>query len=170
MQKIAGFTLIEFLIAMVLTAIFLALAVPSYYSTIQNNKVVSVVNEMSAGVHLARMESIRRGVRVIVCAANSSLTGCGSAAQWTQGWLIFIDPNNNNNIDTQADIIRIHEALPTNVAITANNALVSFDSSGFLTSGAFTMTVNAPGCRGDNVRIINISASGRLSLSRGLCS
>ncbi|MGQ3887446.1 GspH/FimT family pseudopilin [Legionella sp. CNM-1927-20] len=170
MRKIVGFTLLEFLIAIALAAVFLALAVPGYYSTIQNNKVVSVVNEISAAVHLARMEAIRRGVRVIVCAANSSLTACGSSAQWTQGWLVFIDANNNNGVDSSADIIRVHEALQTNLSITANSALISFDGSGFLTSGAFTMTVNAPGCRGDNVRIINITASGRLSLTRGLCS
>ena len=170
-KKKTGFTLTEFMVTLAIAAIFLALAVPGYYSTIQNNRVVSAVNEISAFMHFARTEAIRRGVRVSVCAAaNTSLTSCGSATQWRQGWLVFVDANNNNAIDSTADIIRVHEALPANMAVTANNFLVSYDGSGFITSGAFNMTVNATGCTGNNVRIINILASGRLGITRGACS
>lgn len=170
MKKHSGFTLTEFVIAMTLAAIFLSLAVPGYYSTIQNNKVVSAVNEVSAAMHLARAEAIRRGIRVSVCAANSGLTACGSAAQWTQGWLVFIDPDNNNAVNSTSDIIRSHEALSSSLSVSANGAVVSYDSSGFITTGAFSMTMNATGCTGYNVRILAISASGRLSITRGLCS
>ncbi|MFC3909657.1 GspH/FimT family pseudopilin [Legionella dresdenensis] len=171
MSKHRGFTLAEFMITLAIAAIFIALAIPGYYSLIQNNKAVSAVNKLSASLNYARMEAIKRGVRISVCAAaNSSLTSCGNANQWSQGWIVFIDTDNDNVVDGNSDLVKVNEALPTGATITTAAGIVSYDSSGFVSSGATTMTVRAAGCTGNNARQLAIAASGRVSISNVACN
>ena len=166
-----GFTLTEFIITLALAGIFITLAVPGYYSLIQNNKVVSMINNLSAGLSYARMESIKRGVRVSVCsAANSSLTSCGTAAQWLQGWIVFLDADNNNLVDSSNNLVKINAALPAGTIITASSSIISYDGSGFITTGPFTMNISATGCTGKNARILSVSTTGRMSIQKVNCT
>ncbi|KTC96594.1 type IV pre-pilin [Legionella erythra] len=166
----AGFTLTEFMVTLAVAGIFMAVGVPAYYSLIQNNKAVGMANKLSASFSYARMEAIKRGIRVSVCpAANAGLNACGTAAQWAQGWIVFLDANNNNTIDSAADIVKIQEALPTGTAVNANQGIVSYDSSGFVTSGALNMTISASGCSGTNARALAITSSGRLTIAKMTC-
>jgi type IV fimbrial biogenesis protein FimT len=166
-----GFTVIEFMIVLLITAIFITVAVPSYYSLIQNNKVVSVTNKLSASFNFARMEAIKRGARVSVCSAgNTSYTACGNSSQWSQGWIIFTDADNNNAIDSSNDLVKIAEALPSGTTINSNLNVVSYDGTGFTTTNALTMSLTASGCKGNNSRTINIATSGRLSVASAQCN
>lgn len=168
--KRRGFTLTELLITIALAGLFITFAIPGFYAIIQNNKSVTMVNTLSSGLNYARMESIRRGVRVSVCSAgNASLSTCGTNSQWAQGWIVFVDADNNNAVDSSNNLLKVNEALPTGTTVTANNALVSFDGSGFVTNGNFTMTVTAAGCTGYNARVLTLSTSGRLSIVRSSC-
>ena len=82
--------------------------------------------KLSATFNYARMEAVKRGSRVSVCSAgNSSYTSCGSSNQWPQGWLIFTDANNNNDIDSSNVLVKTNEALPNGTAITSNQSVVS---------------------------------------------
>ncbi|KTC69286.1 type IV pre-pilin [Legionella birminghamensis] len=169
-MKEKGFTLTELIVTLCIAAIFISVAVPGYYSLIQNNKVVAMVNRLSASLNFARMEAIKRGVRVSVCSAgNASLTACGSATQWAQGWIVFVDANNNNLIDSNNDLVKVNEALPSGTQVNANSNIVSYDSMGFVSSGEMNLSVTAIGCKGNNARALNVSASGRLSISRTAC-
>ncbi|KTD49468.1 type IV pre-pilin [Legionella rubrilucens] len=166
----AGFTLTEFMVTLAVAGIFMAVGVPAYYSLIQNNKAVGMTNKLSASFSYARMEAIKRGIRVSVCpAANAALNACGNGAQWAQGWIVFLDANNNNTIDSAADVVKIQEALPAGTTVNANLGIVSYDSSGFVTSGALNMTISAAGCSGNNARSLAITSSGRLSIGKMSC-
>ncbi|RUR15228.1 prepilin-type N-terminal cleavage/methylation domain-containing protein [Legionella septentrionalis] len=166
-----AFTLVEFLTVLAMAAIFIALAVPGYYGLIQNNKVVSVANKLSASLGLARMEAVKRGVRVSVCpAANAAFSACGSNAQWSQGWIVFIDADNNNAIESSNDLVKVAEALPGGTQISTSARIISFDSTGFLTTGSTTLTLRASGCTGNNARVISIATSGRLSVATAACN
>lgn len=163
-----GFTLTEFLITLAIAGLFITLAVPGYYSLIQNNKVVTMVNKLSAGLHFARIEAIRRGVRVSLCAAaDSTLTSCGN--QWAQGWIVFLDADNNNAVDATTNLIKVNEALPSGTNVTASSNMISYDGTGFVSTGAFTMTINASGCTGNNSRVVTVSTSGRISIVKANC-
>lgn len=166
----AGFTLIELVMTIVIAAIFITLAVPSYFSMMQNNRVISLTNNLSAAFNQARMEAIKRGVRVSVCsAADSSLSTCGTTAQWAQGWIVFLDADNNNLVDSSNNLVRVNEAATGVITITANNSLVSYDGSGFITSGAFSATIRGTSCTGQNARVLSVSSSGRVSVTRTAC-
>ncbi len=165
-----GFTIIEFMIVLTIAAIFVSVAVPSYYYLIQNNKVVSVTNKLAASFSSARMEAIKRGTRVSVCSAgNTSYTSCGNSSQWSQGWIVFTDADNNNAIDSSNDLVKIAEAPPTGSTITSNLSIVSYDGTGFTTTNALTMSLRTTGCRGNNARTLSIATSGRLSIATATC-
>lgn len=166
----AGFTLTEFMVTLAVAGIFVAVGIPAYYSLIQNNKAVGMVNKLSASFNYARMEAIKRGIRVSVCpAANAALNSCGNGTQWAQGWIVFLDANNNNTIDSAADLVKIQEALPAGTTVNSNQAIVSYDGSGFVTSGAVAMTISATGCTGNNARQLAITSSGRLTIAKVNC-
>ena len=165
-----GITFIEFLVTLLIAAMFISLAVPSYYSFIQNNKVVGITNKLAASFNFARMEAIKRGSKISICSAsNAALTSCGSTSQWAQGWIVFTDADQNNAIESNNDLLKVHEPLPAGVTVTSNLAIVNYSTSGFLTSGTLTMTIRAQGCTGNNARTLSISNSGRLSISIAAC-
>lgn len=165
-----GFTLVELMITVVVAAILLGLAVPNYFNMVQNNQIIATVNKLSASLNYARLEAIKRGDQVSVCAAASSaLNSCGSSAQWGQGWIVFVDENDNNVIDVNDTLIRVNEQLPTGVTLSSASAIVTYDGTGFLSSNATTFSVSASQCTGDSGRQLSIAASGRLSISSVAC-
>lgn len=165
-----GFTLVEMLITLVVAAILIGLAVPGYFNLVQNNHVIATVNKLSASLNYARMEAIKRGEQVSVCsAASSALNSCGTAAQWGQGWVVFVDENDNNSIDAGDTLIRVNEQLPNGVTITSASAIVSYDGAGFLSTNATNFNISASGCTGDSGRALAIAGSGRLSISPVAC-
>ena len=62
-----GFTLVELMVTVVIVAIVLGLAAPSFQDMLRQNRAVSLVNELAASINLARSEAIKRGTRVTVC-------------------------------------------------------------------------------------------------------
>lgn len=165
-----GFTLVEIAITLVVAAIFLAVAVPSYYAMIQNNKVVAMSNKLAASFNYARMEAIRRGTRVSVCpAATVALSGCGSMGQWAQGWIVFVDRDVDNVIDPGDELVKVHESMPRGTTVVSNRAIISYNGSGFLVSGAANLTISAAGCNRDNGRNLAVTSTGRLSVTRVAC-
>lgn len=169
-KGITGFTLTEFAVTMAVAALFLTMAVPSYYTMLQNNRASYIVNKLAASLNFARMEAIKRGVKVSVCSAgNAALTTCGNGSQWAQGWIVFLDADNNNAIDSNNDLVKVSEALPAGAAVTSNQSIVSYDSSGFVSSGVLNMSMSASGCNGTNARQLTVSASGRISIAKANC-
>ncbi|AHE67332.1 GspH/FimT family pseudopilin [Legionella oakridgensis] len=166
-----GFSLVELLTVLAIAAILTIMAVPGYNALIQNNKIVSAANKLSASLNFARMEAVKRGVRVAVCpTANAGFTACGNNTQWSQGWIIFIDSDNNNAIETTNDLVKVAQPLPNDAAITTSSNVISYDGSGFLTSGTSSLSLRMTRCTGNNARVINVASSGRVSVSMAACN
>ncbi len=106
-----GFSLIELMVVLSIAAILLAAGVPSFRSLIQNQRMITTVNEFFAAINLTRSEAIQRGTRVDLVPAE--------AADWSKGWVVFIDENNNQKADMGEQIIFSHGPAPTGIAITS---------------------------------------------------
>jgi type IV fimbrial biogenesis protein FimT len=95
----AGFTLIELLVTMTIAAILLAIAVPSFNSSIASARASDGANSLLGALELARSEAVRRGVTVSVCrvtavpatACNNTAAGSFLVGDWAAGWMIFAD-------------------------------------------------------------------------------
>lgn len=87
-KGMAGFTLLEMLIALAVAAILLGIAAPSIQSVIQNQRLQSTLGPVSLGVFTARSEAAKSGNTITAC-ARASDTQCGT--DWNNGLLIFRD-------------------------------------------------------------------------------
>jgi len=120
---------------MAIGAIVLSIAVPSYQASVQNNRRTTSINALATALHLARSTAITQRVFVAVCRSSDGancLSGGGSG-DWTQGWIVFTDPNNNATLDAGETLLRVHGALPGGATFVGNNNVantVSFSSQG----------------------------------------
>jgi len=95
-----GFTLVEMLAVITISAILVAVAVPAMQSMIRSSQISSTSNSMLASIDLARSEAIRRNATVSICRSLdpenvapvcSSAAGNGYAANdWSSGWITFV--------------------------------------------------------------------------------
>jgi type IV fimbrial biogenesis protein FimT len=163
MKKERGFTLVELMMTLVIASIVLTMAVPGMRDLIQNNRITGQVNEMVTAFNLARMEAIRRGSPVSVC-ASADQASCSGANDWASGWIVFTDANGSGN-PTVSQLLRAWDQLPGNPAIseTGGASFVRYQSNGttgVLVPFAFTHTI--PHCTGMQQRTIDITSAGRV--------
>jgi type IV fimbrial biogenesis protein FimT len=170
-----GFTLIELMVAVALLAITLAIGVPSFRDTIQANRMATQANEFVAALNFARSEAIKRATRATLCKSSDG-SSCVTTGNWDQGWIVFIDSNNNAAADDgTGSILKVYSNLGSSTLSGNTNVAnyVSYVSSGFtqLTTGAiqagtFTLCPDTSGATG---RSIVISATGRPTVSKVTC-
>ncbi|MBX2869935.1 MAG: GspH/FimT family pseudopilin [Acidiferrobacterales bacterium] len=137
----SGFTIIEFLIAIVLLGIITSLAVPAFVNMSDVFGVDAKQRSLIGAIKYAQSEAIKQNSTVSACVAHaSSANTCSTVAAetWTQGWHVFIDENNNRAVDGAANILR-SQAPVANVSIVSvppDQNAITFDGSGALAFGA----------------------------------
>lgn len=129
-RAVSGFTLIELIVAIAVLAIMIALAVPSFTSLINGNRLTANANELVASVQLAKMESLRRNLRVAVCESNDGAT-CTDGDEWGQ-WITIADSDRNGAYD---QVLRVSVAEPSLQiraadAISGNGNRIEFRADG----------------------------------------
>lgn len=118
-KALLGFTLIELIVAIAMAAILLTIAVPSFNELIKNTRIASSANELLASLQHARSEAATRKETIALCTSSEGMSsatpGCNSAIDWSDGWIIFIDRNNDGTRNTASDstesVIKVHEAM-----------------------------------------------------------
>lgn len=169
MKPSRGVTLIELLVALSVLGILLAVGVPSLGQFMTSSRLSNATNSLFSNLALARSEAIKRSGRVVICKSADGLV-CSSTGDWSQGWVIFADLNNNAAIDGGEGILQKIPALPSGYSFIGNSNVsdyVSYDAQGMtkLTSGAFQsgtfeLCPPAPAVEGNGRQIV-LSSSGR---------
>ncbi len=121
-----GFTLIELMIVITLSALLLALAVPNFRDFVRRNRLATQSNEFIAAVQHARAEAIRRNRNVSVRAINPG----DNSNEWGDGWRVVVD-----RLATDTSLLREAPALPGSLALDSsvnNVSTITFDASGLL--------------------------------------
>lgn len=139
-----GFTLIELMTVMVITAVLLTVAVPNLSGFINSSRLRAAQSELAATLTMARSEAVKRGVSVGV---SGLVTASGS--EFSGGWQAWVDSNNNGSYDSGETVLRKYAALPsgTTVSSTSNSATaqtIIFKRTGF-TSTAYPVTFKVCG-------------------------
>ena len=104
-----GFSLIESLVVMAVAAILLAVGVPSYQGMTERTRISSAMHLLSAHMASARNTAISYRIPTVVCPSNLA-GGCRTDGDWSQGWLMFFDPDGNRQPDLPQDILRDENA------------------------------------------------------------
>lgn len=149
-----GFTLIELMVAVLILAILVTIAVPSFNNASLSSKLGGFANDLVAATQLARSEAIKRNVNVTVCASEDGDT-CGTSAGWEVGWIVIAD---TTPTDTVLDR---HAALPDEFRVIASGGL---EQIVFPPTVAGTTVATLTVCRavpvGSQERVVSVRASG----------
>ena len=108
-QSSQGFSIIEAMIAIAVAAIGLAIGVPSYQSMTERTRISSAMHLLTAHMASARITAITYRTPTVVCPSNRA-GGCRTDGDWSQGWLMFFDPDGNRQPDLPQDILRDENA------------------------------------------------------------
>ena len=162
-----AYSLFDALTTLAVLCTVATVAIPAVSHLVASTRVTTQVNELMTHLHLARSEAIKRGQRVLLCKSRDG-SRCTSDSPWHEGWIVFVDQNDNHTVDGDEQIIRVQQAL-TGVTLQArlssgaNNDL-GYRPDGFSGKlGTFTFCVpDAP----DRARAIIIYRTGRPRISR----
>ncbi|MGZ3237544.1 MAG: GspH/FimT family pseudopilin [Burkholderiaceae bacterium] len=101
--RLAGFTMTELMVVLSIATIVLMIGIPSFNAIIRNQKITTATHDFFMAINLTRSEAIRRGVRVDLAPLDGG--------DWSKGWVIFIDKNNNQIADVGEEVIFSHGAI-----------------------------------------------------------
>ncbi len=170
----SGVTLIELMVSISILAILLAVAVPSFQNFIIDNRLSSYSNALYSSLVLARSEAIKRNKRVVVCKSSD---GASCTGNWEQGWIVFVDTNNDAAVSGGELVVQKSSTLESGYTLTGNNNIlnyVSYSSEGFTKTtagaqqgGTFNLCPPSPAPSG-NGRDVVISFTGKARITKEL--
>ena len=158
-----GLTLVELMITIAVASILLSLAVPSFTTSIRNNRMVTDINELHASLSFARSEAVKRDRNVTMCRSSN---GSSCTGNWQDGWIVFVDNNFNGTVDAGDEILRQHGALGGGDTLTFSQTRVIYDSSGLAragSNGTFTLC-DSRGAQSAKGLVIGVSGRPRLAI------
>ncbi|WBY01582.1 GspH/FimT family protein [Ramlibacter tataouinensis] len=168
-----GFTLVELLVAIALTALLAGLAAPAMTAMTRSVRLTSAANDLFASLLIARSEAVKRAGRVTLCKSADG-RACSATGGWEQGWIVFHDTGGLGTREAGEHVLLHAQPLDQRLRLSGNLNVaryVSFTASGAtaLASGAFqagTITMCHASMEGSEGRQIVLSASGRARAQR----
>ncbi len=126
--QVRGFTLIELLVTLTVAAILMALAVPSFRSFLQNDRLMTQTSQLSMTLYMARAEAIKQDTPVLVCASADGVN-CSNSDTWETGWIVA---------RPGATPIQVVSSLSTGTTLRATGGVsqIAFQSSGMVNPAA----------------------------------
>ena len=169
-----GFTLLELLITIAITAIVVALAAPSFTDVLDDNILLTQTNQFATAINVARSEAVKRNGRVLICKRVGNQCATSNAANWEDGWIIFADSNDDNIVDSGEEI-SILDPLRTGYTLRSENDTnwLAFSASGKASSdvaATFTGVVFrlcSPDQDTTTARSLDMNVAGRTQILRG---
>ncbi len=167
-----GFTLLELMITIVISSLVLVFSAPVFREMIANNRSTGLANDLVAALNLTRSEAVRRGADVSVCASSD---GNSCASSWAQGWIVFVDSDENGSRDTGVGsseaVLRVWPATRGNPSITSTPAGINgvrFDEVGE-SANPVSFSVILPNCKGEQARTVDVTLAGGVGVRRVAC-
>lgn len=104
-----GISLIEVMLAASIVGVLTSAAVPSMNDVLVQQRLRTGSSDLFASFNLARSEAIRRGSSVVVAPTD--------ARDWSSGWKVFADENDNGAQDPNEAMIIERPSVNSGVAI-----------------------------------------------------
>jgi type IV fimbrial biogenesis protein FimT len=109
-QKLKGFTLLELIFTMSITAITLIIGIPAFQDFGMSQRMSATINSLHSHLSLARNQAIRFNAHVIACPGTQS-SGCLNEGDWSDGWIVFSDFNGDRDFQVAESLHRVEPGI-----------------------------------------------------------
>jgi type IV fimbrial biogenesis protein FimT len=165
--SVAGFTIIELMVVIVIIAILAGVGYPAMRAFLLDGRIRSMTEDFTATVNMARIEASRLRDSVTVCASTNQSTCNG--ADWSRGWVVRT--SSGTVVRKSAELSSGAASLYADVAITAINASatsLTFRADGTI-SGSTQKYLICDGVRkGETGRLVEVTELGRVSVGNSV--
>jgi len=162
-----GFSIVELMIAVVILGILMGIGIPSFQSTVKNNRMTSELNAFITALNQARSEAVKQNLEVALCPSTNG-TSCAGSTSWETGWVVYVDRDNDGVIDggnacgaaaTDDCMLSVQSGLSGDITLRSGSSSVSYFGTG-ASNGAETFTIcDSRGA--DHAKAVIISSTGR---------
>jgi type IV fimbrial biogenesis protein FimT len=168
-KRASGFTLFEMMVALAMVGILVVLAAPGFREFTRNNQVTAVNNDLVTALNLARSEAGRRSTPVAICPSADGIT-CGNLGDWRSGWIVFQDSAAAGAIASPDDVVQKWTESSGVLQLAADSAVVRYQPLGTLDgANPIGFDVSYVGCRGSNLRHVQVALIGTISTQLQPC-
>jgi type IV fimbrial biogenesis protein FimT len=109
-----GFTLLDLLIVLTILGILFGIAIPCLKNAVARVQAGSVRSAMTATLFDAQRHATVLGQEIVICPGESQ---CLGGADWSQGWVVFIDRDGSRTLGPDEQIVRREAKLPDSVRL-----------------------------------------------------
>jgi len=161
-----GFTIVEFLAALLITSTIIAYGIPAFSDLSYRTHRTAAINHFVSMLIYTRSEALKRNSIVIFCLSSSD-EACmtGSSTLWQQG-IVFPDSNQDGVKDSSESLLKVFDP-DNNVNIYASSIYrrkIKFYPDGSTPVSNTTVLFCDPARKGDPKAVI-ISTTGRPRIS-----
>lgn len=107
MKPFYAFTLLEMLITLSLSAILIAISLPSLKHLYEKSQDDKILSQLFQTIELAKFEAQTKRLSISVC-ASKNLKNC-DGGDWNTGYLVFVDENEDGIVDDEKQIITVRQ-------------------------------------------------------------
>lgn len=170
MRKLAyGFTLLELIATLAITALLLVMAAPTFSTLTTRAHFAGLTGQLLAGFNYARSEAIRTNQIVYACALNAKsnldIQGCSHLKRskefvWDEGLLLYADlPHGSPSQYDTREALR-HTLFREQISVSAKTKQLAFNAEGRTHNGQEYVFLLRDR-NNEMCRTIHLSASGK---------
>ncbi len=181
-KLLQGATFLELMIVVLLVGVITSIAAPTFGNLIITTKISQATSALHASLLFARSEALKRGRNVVICRSvnpSAIAPSCATApgAGWGQGWIIYVDEDENKKF-TNADIlIRMQDAIFSkeaqgNITSSPSRNYISYNPTGQTFGSFIRFTIRRPenDTNTSHDKFICIASGGRARVDNDTCS
>ncbi len=117
-MKPKGFSLIELMVVLVISAIIIGFAVPSFFSLLRDINTKVAMYELLRAIESSRSLAVTSNNRTVLLANQED---------WEQGWTLFIDKNHDGELNGE-ETLKLQKKALNKVKISANTHVEKYIS------------------------------------------
>ena len=116
-----GYTLIELLVVLSVASILALNVFPNLSALMAQERSVILTNSLASTLAYARSEAILKQTTILTCQSDNG-SECNRSESWHNGWIVFVDKNNNKQRDAEESLLRVFAAADNGTQAVFNGA------------------------------------------------
>ncbi|WP_082087120.1 GspH/FimT family pseudopilin [Teredinibacter purpureus] len=168
-----GLTIPELMIGIALLAILTSFAVPSFTGLMRRQELNAQLSLLTSTLAFVRNEAVTRQENIVFCGSPNG-SSCTSGTDWSDGWLVYVDTDDDNILDPSEIVLRRggeSGGRSTLNVVTATPQVIKYNSSGEAGIGVSTVYLCSgsaiSGADTDKSRTLSVSNVGSVRVAMG---